>query len=78
MMVVTHTIVDGRSSADRPRTLLTAPIVDDVNVSPYDVTADGERFLVLLRADESSTRTTRLVMILDWFEELKQLVPMED
>jgi len=74
-MAVSYTLVDGRLDADAPRALFTAPIVDDWNASPYDVTADGERFLVLLRASEQSTRATHVVMVLDWFEELRRLVP---
>jgi hypothetical protein len=39
----------------------------------YDVTADGQRFL-MLTADAYAARP-RLVVVQNWFEELKRLVP---
>jgi serine/threonine-protein kinase len=40
----------------------------------FDVTADGERFLVIT-PDPQSGETTRLVLVQNWTEELKRLVP---
>jgi eukaryotic-like serine/threonine-protein kinase len=45
----------------------------------YDVTPDGQRFLMLVPgpgASGSSTRP-RVVVVLNWFEELKRLVPVQ-
>ena len=45
----------------------------------FDVTADGQRFLVTIPAGTTETAgepaTPRLNVILNWFEELKQRVP---
>ncbi len=45
----------------------------------FDVTADGQRFLVTVPVDSGHTGDTapgaRLNVILNWFEELKRLVP---
>ncbi len=43
----------------------------------YDVTPDGQRF-VMIRTEESTTEssgTTQITLVLNWFEELKRLVP---
>ncbi|MFB3103931.1 MAG: hypothetical protein ACE1ZA_03300, partial [Pseudomonadales bacterium] len=42
----------------------------------YDVSADGNRFLMLETADRGNT-DTQLKLILNWTEELKRLVPNE-
>ena len=39
----------------------------------YDVTADGERFLMLRQVEGSAVP---IVVVLNWFEELKRLVPL--
>ena len=49
--------------------------------SNFDVTADGQRFLVTTYlsfgrdGSEQEPATPRIVVILNWFEELKRLVP---
>jgi Tol biopolymer transport system component len=40
----------------------------------YDVTADGQRFVMF----ESLEEETNLVVVLNWFEELKRLVPTDN
>ena len=43
----------------------------------YDISPDGQRFLMLKEAgqtDEAST-PTQLIFVLNWFDELKRLVP---
>ena len=41
----------------------------------YDVTSDGQRFLMIKESEEEST-TTQLNVVLNWFEELNSLVPV--
>ena len=47
--------------------------------APFDVTEDGQKFLVTLPAGSGDTGTTalstRINVVLNWFEELKQRVP---
>ena len=44
--------------------------------SNFDVTADGQRFLVTtFSLEDVAPATPRIVVILNWFEELKQRVP---
>jgi len=45
-----------------------------VSSSNYDVSADGRRFL-MVRDDDSSVAGTRVVVVLNWAEELRQLAP---
>jgi len=42
----------------------------------YDVTPDGERFL-MIKEVESSVETPKIIVVENWFEELKRLVPTE-
>jgi serine/threonine-protein kinase len=69
-------------SAGRPRLLFEGDY-DVGNIggsdasSNYDVTADGERFVMVKRVEpESSLR--QLNVVLNWFEELKRLAPVEN
>jgi eukaryotic-like serine/threonine-protein kinase len=41
----------------------------------YDVSLDGERFLMIKRADSSETRQPQIIVVKNWFEELKRRAP---
>jgi hypothetical protein len=41
------------------------------------VTADGQQFLMVMR-DESASAQQQMYFVLNWFEELKRLVPTEN
>ena len=43
----------------------------------FDVSADGERFLLFRASDAEPSAVNRLELVQNWFEELKQLVPVE-
>ncbi len=45
----------------------------------YDVTADGQRFLMLKEASATSDEAapSQINVVLNWFEELKRLVPID-
>ena len=43
----------------------------------YDVSKDGQRFLMVkLLPAPAVTRTPEIIMVQNWFEELKRLVPV--
>jgi Tol biopolymer transport system component len=65
-----------RFSAGSPRLLFTGPYLDSgpLNSSNYDVTPDGQRFLVVRVGDEERA-PRRFHLIQNWFEELKAKVP---
>ena len=44
--------------------------------SNYDVTADGQRF-VMVQTSQERVEPESLNIVLNWFEELKRLVPTE-
>ena len=44
------------------------------NFYSYDVTKDG-RFLMMKESNAGGSSEARIVVVLNWFEELKQLVP---
>ncbi len=41
----------------------------------YAMTPDGKRFLMIKEAGSDATSSTKLILVLNWFEELKQRVP---
>ena len=47
-------------------------------VPNYDVAPDGQRFLMIKAADTATDDTsTEIVLVLNWIEELKALVPTD-
>ena len=50
----------------------TLPTISTPN---YDVSPDGQRFLMLKPTEQELTATTQINVVLNWFEELKQKVP---
>jgi len=44
------------------------------NVPSYDVTPDGQRFVMVQNVDVPAL--TAIIVVTNWFEELKRLVPM--
>ncbi len=47
-------------------------------IKPYDITQDGHHFLMVFPADQedSVAETERINIVLNWFEELKERVPV--
>jgi hypothetical protein len=47
------------------------------NGRPYDITPDGQRFLMIQNPEpnEGAPGPTPLTLVLNWFEELKERVP---
>ncbi len=41
----------------------------------YDISPDGQRFLMIKEVDEEEGQQDQINVILNWFEELKRLVP---
>jgi hypothetical protein len=60
-------------SAEAPKFMFEGPYLNVPGVS-YDVAADGQRFM-MLEESVKQPPTTRLNVVLNWFEELKQRVP---
>jgi serine/threonine-protein kinase len=64
----------GSFRAGAPSTLFTTVYARPDVYRTYDVTPDGQRFLVIKEVDDVPTLTS-LVVVENWFDELKRLLP---
>jgi len=65
-------------SAGKPRILFRDDYVHSPVTSPdYDVSRDAQRFLMLKTVDPVQPAPTQINIVLNWFEELRQRVPLE-
>lgn len=72
MMVVTvETALEFTASA--PKKLFSGRYEPCRFGANYDITADGERFIMI--KPEEETEPTQVNVVVNWFEELKRLVP---
>jgi eukaryotic-like serine/threonine-protein kinase len=63
-------------SASKPRLLFTAQGYSGMGpIRTWDISPDGHRFLVVKMEERKSRPVTELVLVQNWFEELKRLVP---
>ena len=47
----------------------------DSKLPNYDVSADGQRFLMVKPSEQAQAAPTQISVVLNWFEELKRRVP---
>ena len=73
MMAVDITTQPG-FSAGKPKLLFEGPYEPTLTNANYDVSPDGQRFL-MLKAGETEAAPTQINVVLNWFEELKRRVP---
>ena len=60
-----------------PRQLFTGELeFDSRSTSAFDVSLDGQRFLVMTRADDAPPALIQIVV--SWFEELERLVSTDE
>jgi eukaryotic-like serine/threonine-protein kinase len=63
-------------AAGKPRVLFEGRYNPAPGTTPnYDVTPDGQHFLMIKRTEQVETVPTQINVILNWFEELKRRVP---
>jgi hypothetical protein len=62
-------------SAGTPRVLFEGPFRIDGPFRGYDVTPDGQRFLMVREVPQQPGRVSQIVLVQNWLEELKRLVP---
>jgi eukaryotic-like serine/threonine-protein kinase len=63
-------------AAGKPRMLFEGPYQPTVaTIQNYDVSPDGQRFLMLKPSEQAEEAPTQINVVLNWFEELKQKVP---
>ena len=73
-MMVVPVMTQPTFSAGRSRLLFTGPFVRTAARISYDVSLDAESF-VMLDSGEESGAATQVNVLINWFEELKRLVP---
>jgi eukaryotic-like serine/threonine-protein kinase len=63
-------------AAGKPSTLFEGQYQPSPVTAPnYDVSPDGQRFLMLKPSEQEKAAPTQINVVLNWFEELKQKVP---
>ncbi len=63
-------------AAGKPHMLFEGPYAPTPATFPnYDVSLDGQRFLMLKPVEQARAAPTQINVVLNWFEELKQKVP---
>jgi serine/threonine-protein kinase len=77
VMVVTADVnSSGFDITKPPETLFEGQYFTAFGIRNYDITPDGQRF-VMVKENEEQPAATQLIVVLNWFEELKRLVPTE-
>jgi hypothetical protein len=61
-------------AAGAPQKLFEGPFAGTSGGRGYDVTPDGQRFLMVQRLEPSAEPDTQLVLVNNWIRELHQLV----
>jgi len=65
-------------SAAKPKVLFEGPyLLTGASFPAYDVSSDGQRFLMLKPVDSQTSAATQINVVLNWFEELKRKVPVK-
>jgi len=80
MSVAIEAGANGEFVVDVPRVAVSGDYVKGNAARQYDVASDGERFVVLKRADAvgaDELERARIVIVQNWFDELRRLVPAE-
>ena len=76
LMSVLYT-AGARFVAGSPRILFEARYTSTTPVRGYDVTADGKRFLMTVEKDRLPVNPSRMILVQNWLQELKQKVPIK-
>jgi serine/threonine-protein kinase len=65
-------------SASKPKVLFEGPYLPtNVSFRYYDVSRDGQRFLMLKPVESQTSDATQINVVLNWFEELKRTIPVK-
>jgi len=75
MMVVGIKAEPTTITAGSPEVLFTGRYTSGLPVANYDISPDGQRFLMIKAAEEEEGQQGQINVVINWFEELKRLVP---
>ncbi len=78
-MWVVDVQTDGGFSTSKPRLLFEKPGYhhDILPIRDYDLSLDGQRFLIVKLEQRKPMPITEMILVQNWFEELKQRVPVK-
>ncbi len=71
-MMVVEVQSEPALTSGRPQLVFEGPYLTDQGTSNYDISPDGQRFLMI---KEGEGQAAQINVVLNWFEELKRLVP---
>jgi eukaryotic-like serine/threonine-protein kinase len=75
-MMVVDVVTQPTFTAGKPRVLFQGQFLPSPATAPnYDVSPDGQRFLMLKAAEPEGEEPTQINVVFNWFEELKRRVP---
>jgi Tol biopolymer transport system component len=75
-MMAVDIVTQPSFAAGKPHILFEGPYVPTPLTFPnYDVSPDGQRFLMLKPSESAQAAPTQINVVLNWFEELKQKAP---
>ncbi len=75
-MMVVEVQSEPAFSSGRPQLVFEVPyLTDQFSTSNYDISPDGQRFLMIKAVEEEGGQQDQINVVLNWFEELKRLVP---
>jgi hypothetical protein len=77
-MMAVDTTMQPSFSAGKPRMLFEGPYFTTAfpqGTVSYDVSADGQRFLMVKETEAASRSAAQINVVLNWTEELKRRVP---
>jgi hypothetical protein len=76
-MMAVDIVTEPTLSAGEPRVLFEGTYEAVVFTRNYDVTLDGQRFLMVRPTELPMQPATHINAVLNWFEELKHRVPTD-
>ncbi len=74
-MMVVRVTTEPTFTAGSPVVLFTGEFTTSGAVVNYDISPDGQRFLMIKETEEEEGQQDQINVVLNWFEELKRLVP---
>ncbi len=69
--------LDAGFAPSKPRLLFEKPYLHAGPVRGWDISADGQRFLMVKYEEIKLPPVTEMILVQNWFEELKRLAPMK-
>ena len=74
---IQSTIMQSALAFGKPSALFKGPYQMNDPARGYDVTADGQGFVMIQGGDRPTDVITQLIVVQNWHEELKRLVPTQ-